>query len=266
MKQHALSSIFPSLPADELKTLADDIKAHGMHSSIVLYKGDVLDGWHRYQACNIAGVYPRTIDYKGSDPVAFVRSANWHRRHLSASQRAFSQVQLSEWATEGKRLDTKPNGLVKTESEMAAEAKVGVKTIARAKRVAKSGSKALKKAVKDGKITVDKAAEIANLPIKEQAAAIKAAEIKAPPEPQYTPLDAAHDQIGELQIALAIAHMVGSEKDKDQATDLIVELRAEIKTLTETLKAVTISRDTLMNENAALKRHNVSLQKKIDKK
>ena len=87
---------------------------------------------------------------------------------------------------------------------MAAEAKVGVKTIARAKRVAKSGSKALKKAVKDGKITVDKAAEIAKLPIEEQAAAIKAAEIKAPPEPQYTPLDAAHDQIGELQTALAL--------------------------------------------------------------
>ena len=106
-------------------------------------------------------------------------------------------MQLSEWATEGKRSDTTPNGRVKTESEMAVEAKVGVQTISRAKRVAKSGSKALKKAVKDGKITVDKAAEIAKLPMEEQAAAIKAAEIKAPPEPQYTALDAAHDQIGD---------------------------------------------------------------------
>ena len=199
----------------------------------------------RYQACKIAKVNPRTIDYKGSDPVAFVRSANWHRRHLSASQRAFAQVQLSEWATEGKRSDTPPNDGVKTESEMAKEAGVGTKTIERAKRVAKSGSKALKKAVKDGKITVDKAAEIAKLPIEEQAAAIKAAEIKAPPEPQYTPLDAAHDQIGELQSALAVANIEGSEKDKDQAKDLITTLRAEIKTLTETLKAVTISRDII---------------------
>lgn len=261
MKQHALSSIFPSLPADELKTLADDIKANGMHSSIVLYKGDVLDGWHRYQACNIAGVYPRTIDYKGSDPVAFVRSANWHRRHLSASQRAFAQVQLSEWVLPSRHSGATPNGLAQTESEMAAEAKVGVKTIARAKRVEESGSDALKSAVKDGEISIDKAAKIAQLPEQEQAAAME-----APPEPKYTPLDAAHDQIGELQIALAIAHMVGSEKDKDQAADLIVELRAEIKTLTETLKAVTISRDTLQNELAAMKRHNISLQKKIDKK
>ena len=120
--------------------------------------------------------------------------------------------------------------------------------------------------MKDGKITVDKAAEIAKLPIEEQAAAIKAAEIKAPPEPQYTPLDAAHDQISELQSALAVANIEGSEKDKDQAKDLIAALRAENKTLTETLKAVTISRDTLQNELAAMKRHNISLQKKIDKK
>ena len=78
----------------------------------------------RYQACEIAKVNPRMIDYKGSDPVAFVRSANWHRRHLSASQRAFAQVQLSECATEGKRADTASNEAVKTKAEMATEAKV----------------------------------------------------------------------------------------------------------------------------------------------
>jgi hypothetical protein len=108
-------------------------------------------------------------------------------------------VQLSEWAKEGKRSDTPPNDGVKTESEMAKEAGVGTTTIERAKRVAKSGSKALKKAVKDGKITVDKAAEIAKLPIEAQAAAIKAAEIKAPPEPQYTPLAACRTWIGEAE-------------------------------------------------------------------
>jgi len=262
MKQHALSGIFPALPDEELQSLAADIKAHGLHSTIVLYKGDVLDGWHRYQACAIAKVNPRTIDYKGSDPVAFVRSANWHRRHLSASQRALAQVQLTDWAQSGNPIgkgDSKSP--LPTVAEMAESAGTDERTIQRAKRVDETGSAALKDAVKDGEISLNKAAKIAQLPKKDQAAAIV-----APPEPQYTPLDAAHDQISELQSALAVANIEGSEKDKDQAKDLIAALRAENKTLTETLKAVTISRDTLQNELAAMKRHNISLQKKIDKK
>ena len=148
-----------------------------------------------------------------------------------------------------------------TVSQMATTAGVSERSIQHAKQVEESGSAALKAAVKVGDVSISTAAKIAQLPKKDQAAAIV-----APPEPQYTPLDAAHDQIGELQSALAVANIEGSEKDKDQAKDLITTLRAEIKTLTETLKAVTISRDTLQNELAAMKRHNISLQKKLDKK
>lgn len=266
MKQHPLSAIFPELADNELQALADDIKAHGMHSAIVLYNGQILDGWHRYQACQIADVNPRTVDYRGSDPVAFVRSANWHRRHLSASQRALAQVQLSEWRLAGRHSATPSKEGVKNQFEMASEAGVGVSTIERAKRVAEHGSAALKNAVKEDEISLNKAAKIAELPKREQAAAIAAPPAPpAPPEPEYTPLDEAHDTIGELQDALVLANMDGSEKDKDQAAELIKRLRAEIKTLTATLAAVTISRDTLQNENAALKRHAISLQKKLDK-
>ena len=67
LRQHPLSAIFPALPDDELKALAADIKAHGLRSQIVLYKGEVLDGWHRYRACEMVGVKPRTIDYNGSE-------------------------------------------------------------------------------------------------------------------------------------------------------------------------------------------------------
>ena len=153
----------------------------------------------RHQACEIAKVNPRTIDYKGSDPVAFVRSANWHRRHLSASQRALAQVQLSEWATAGNQ----PKGAILhpplTVSQMATTAGVSERSIQHAKQVEESGSAALKAAVKVGDVSISTAAKIAQLPKKDQAAAME-----APPEPQYTPLDAAHDQIGELQTALAL--------------------------------------------------------------
>lgn len=185
MKQHALSAIFPALPDDELQALAADIKAHGLHSAIVLYKGDVLDGWHRYQACEIAKVNPRTIDYNGSDPVAFVRSANWHRRHLSVPQRSLAQVQLSEWLSPGRPTLTGQNKPIKSAAEMASEAQVSVSSIKAAKTVDELGSAALKAAVKDGEIAIVKAATIAKLPKQEQAAAIK-----QPPAPKPKPAPA----------------------------------------------------------------------------
>ena len=87
------------------------------------------------------------IDYKGSDPVAFVRSANWHRRHLSASQRALAQVQLSEWAAAGNQ----PKGAILhpplTVSQMATTAGVSERSIQHARRVDEAGSPALKTAL-----------------------------------------------------------------------------------------------------------------------
>ena len=89
-------------------------------------------------------------------------------------------------------------------------------------------------------------------------------EIEAPPE--YTELDAAHDQISELQAELVVARMGDiPEEEKQQAAGLIAELHAEIKTLNATLAAVTLSRDRFQAENAELKRQCVWLKKQLDK-
>lgn len=170
--QHPLSAAYPSMSDEELTALAADIKTHGLRSNIVLYKNQVLDGWHRYLACEQAGVNPRTIDYKGADPVAFVESANEHRRHMTASQRGYAKVALSEWRAEG-RPKTGLNKPVKSAAVMADEANVGVETIKHAKAVHANGSDVLKEAVKEGEIPVSRAAKIANLPKDKQAAAMK---------------------------------------------------------------------------------------------
>lgn len=83
---------------------------------------------------------------------------------------------------------------------------------------------------------------------------------------EYTELDAAHDQITELQSALAVAN-IGSEDSEEatQAATLIADLRQEVKVLRANLKAVTTSRDTLQNELAMVKRQCVSLLSKIKK-
>ncbi len=73
------------------------------------------------------------------------------------------------------------------------------------------------------------------------------------PEDEYTELDAAHDQISELQSMLAVATMDGTEEDKAFAATLIADLRAHIKVLEVTNRAITISRNTFQRENAELR-------------
>jgi hypothetical protein len=92
LHQHPLSAAFPSMPEKEIEALTLDIEAHGQRESGVLLDGMVLDGWHRYLACDKLGVQFKAKDFDGADPVAFVISKNLHRRHLTASQRAAAVV------------------------------------------------------------------------------------------------------------------------------------------------------------------------------
>jgi hypothetical protein len=93
----------------------------------------------------------------------------------------------------------------------------------------------------------------------------KLAEPAEPPEPEYTPLDAAHDQISDLQDALARAS-VGelSAEEKEEAAGLIARLREEVRVLKATLKALVASRDHLQRENGELKRQCAMQRKELD--
>ena len=85
-------------------------------------------------------------------------------------------------------------------------------------------------------------------------------------EPEYTELDQAHEQIAELQNALSVAAKgeLGDE-EKAEALSLVDGLRAEIKTLEASLRAVTASRNLLQQENKELKTQIRMQRKEIDK-
>lgn len=89
-------------------------------------------------------------------------------------------------------------------------------------------------------------------------------EAEAPPE--YTALDAAHDQINELQADLVVARMGDiPEEQKTQAAERIAALQAEINTLTATLAAVQLSRDSLMEERVQMLRQMKAQRAEIDR-
>ena len=86
---HDAANLFPLMDGEEFDALVADIRTHGQLEPIVLYDGRILDGRHRYLACQQLGIEPKVCVYQGTlSPVEFVISKNLHRRHLTASQRA----------------------------------------------------------------------------------------------------------------------------------------------------------------------------------
>lgn len=85
----------------EFASLVEDIRAHGQVQPLVMYQGKILDGRNRARACEKIGIKPKTVDYRGTDPLGYVLSLNLARRHLNESQRAMVAARVSEWSSAG---------------------------------------------------------------------------------------------------------------------------------------------------------------------
>lgn len=180
--QHPLSSAFPGMTPQDFHALVEDIGEHGVREPITIHDGMILDGWHRFQACLVWGIAcPERPLGDTEDPLAYVYGLNLFRRHLTASQRALAVVACEAWLGRGR--PTEENGqplsiLQKpaTAEQMAEKAEVSRSTIKNAKKAQSAG---LGEAVRDGRVSVSRAAEIAELPEPEREAAIE-----SPPSPR----------------------------------------------------------------------------------
>lgn len=260
MKQHPLSAVFPSLPEQEMNALTADIKANGIRQPIITYEGMVLDGWHRYQISQKLKVPVVQMPYRGTDPVAFVRSLNYHRRHLTKSQLAMVEVGLSEWLPNGRRPTTSAPGTSapgaevapKTTGQMAAAAGVGARTIEQAKTVAAKGSKELQEQVTEGKVSLKEAERIVK---GKPEKAVKPAKPAPKPAPKSTAVPV------EKYQKLADKYKDAQESLRDLADELqsveairTGETAKEMKILRESLKAANRARDDAMNTAAELRK------------
>lgn len=95
---HPLCALFPRLSKRDFSALVDDIRANGLQNPIQLYDGMILDGGNRYSACLAAGVEPEFVEFAGDSALAYVLSANLHRRHLSLGQQAAIVASAQDWA------------------------------------------------------------------------------------------------------------------------------------------------------------------------
>jgi hypothetical protein len=83
LEPHPLALLFPALDEDAFGGLCADIDKNGQIHPIVALGDQILDGWHRYKACLKTGVAPMVHQFSGTNPAAYVLSANLHRRHLN---------------------------------------------------------------------------------------------------------------------------------------------------------------------------------------
>lgn len=262
MNRHPLSAAFPNMPEDDFSALVADIKANGLQQHGWTYEGMILDGWHRFQACEEAGVKFRHEEYRGSDPVAFVKSRNLERRHLTGSQKAAAVVACNKWAESGSNQHTKKGGGEVTSppratvAQMAKEAGVSDRTIQKAKTAQEAG---LGEAVRDGAMSVETAAALA---------------AGRDPDAKPKKLDSKDRRIAELEETVAqlrddLANLQDATKeatDAFQANSAILDSPdgKAILQLQAELAHVTRNRDDLQTENNSMRRQMKAMQRKLD--
>lgn len=168
---HAVAGIFPPMSPTEYASLRDDIAANGQREPIWLWRGQIIDGRNRAQACDDLGLAVAVREYEGDEAelVAFVVSLNLHRRHLDESQRAMVAGRLAN-LNDGQRADqAAPIGAPVTQDAAADLLNVGRRSVQRAREVIEHGSPELVQAVESGRVSVSAAATLAEVPKPEQA-------------------------------------------------------------------------------------------------
>jgi ParB-like chromosome segregation protein Spo0J len=172
--------LLPKMSEEEFAELKASIQTEGQHYPIVANENlEVLDGHHRFKACQELGIEPDFEVRKFEDKLIekkFVIEANLRRRHLTKFQLVELGVPLLEiekeiakkrQSTAGKlgrnmQLGLAPNDakpeFKKTKSTAAVAKKVGVstRTFERGKKIVEEASEEEKQKLREGKTSIAK--------------------------------------------------------------------------------------------------------------
>jgi ParB-like nuclease family protein len=138
---------------EELEELAADIKANGLQQPLVIHELDdepvLVDGRNRREACRALGIVPDYVLLDGQDSLAYIMSANVHRRHMTKGQRVMIVAKICS--------ETK-----QTLRQISEQNKVALAAIGRARTVLRH-TPDLADQVLTGSLSLDKAYEEARI-------------------------------------------------------------------------------------------------------
>ena len=94
-KRHPLSASLPTMTEIELATLMRSIQRAGQLEDVIMLEDQVLDGWNRVLACELAGVEPRVrLLGKGERAIDSVIGRNFDRRSPTDSVKSIAIVDI----------------------------------------------------------------------------------------------------------------------------------------------------------------------------
>jgi hypothetical protein len=188
---HPICLLMPSADEEELQSLVDDIRAHGLLDPIVLFERRILDGRNRAAACESAGREPRYVEFEGTreEALMFLVSHNLKRRHLTKQAVADTLVEAEDFNLHYELGEPTPLSDIKMSAQKiktassrelakAAGGAVSREMINATRKVKERAEPELREAVKRGRIGVQDAAKVADLPAEKQKA------IAASPKPR----------------------------------------------------------------------------------
>jgi ParB-like chromosome segregation protein Spo0J len=107
LKLKEYMSLLPPLSEVEFNLLKQSIKEDGLHIPIIINKrGIILDGHHRFRACNELGIKPKyyAMEFKDLEEKQFVIEFNLRRRQLNSFQRVEMGYTLEGMEKENARI------------------------------------------------------------------------------------------------------------------------------------------------------------------
>ena len=187
-KVHPAANIFPMMSGEKLDELTADIRENGLRLPVMLLEGQIIDGRNRAIACLDADVTIKTEDVGHVDDVVkYVLSLNKHRRHQSkgelalVSARAYDvyEAEAKKRKQAGTTQEDHPENLPDGQTVGDARDKAGEafgisgKLVDAGRKIVKHGAKELVEAVERGEVSPSTAAEVATLPKADQKKAVK---------------------------------------------------------------------------------------------
>ncbi len=175
-----LAGIFPPMTEDEYARLEESIREIGLMEEITLWRGTVIDGFHRLQACLQLGIEPKFSSLPDdANPLAHVIGKNDSRRALAPWQRPVAAFRASESSRVGRPRSAEGNCAnlrnILTQDEAAGLFRVSRRSVSAAAKVLGRRSPAipeLRRAVLSGRITVSDAAAAVKEPDEVQRMAV----------------------------------------------------------------------------------------------